>query len=48
MSDHYEELGVEPTASKDEIRDAHRARLAELEAARTRKGVTESQLQANR
>jgi hypothetical protein len=48
MSDHYEELGVEPTASKDDIRDAHRARLAELEAARDRKGVTESQLQANR
>ena len=48
MSDHYEELGVEPTASKDDIRDAHRARLAELEAARERKGVTDSQLQANR
>ena len=48
MSDHYEELGVEPTAGKDEIRDAHRARLAELEAARGRKGVTEAQLQANR
>lgn len=48
MSDHYEELGVEPTASKDDIREAHRARLAELEAARERKGVTEAQLQANR
>ncbi len=48
MSDHYEELGVEATASKDDIRDAHRARLAELEAARERKGVTEAQLQANR
>jgi uncharacterized RDD family membrane protein YckC len=48
MSDHYEELGVEPTASKDDIRDAHRARLAELEAARERKGVTDAQLQANR
>ena len=48
MSDHYEELGVEPTASKDDIRDAHRARLAELEATRERKGVTDSQLQANR
>jgi uncharacterized RDD family membrane protein YckC len=48
VSDHYEELGVEPTATKDEIRDAHRARLSELEAARERKGVTESQLQANR
>jgi len=48
MSDHYEELGVEPTASKDDIRAAHRERLAELEAARSRKGVTDSQLQANR
>jgi curved DNA-binding protein CbpA/uncharacterized RDD family membrane protein YckC len=48
MTDHYEELGVEPTASKDEIRDAHRARLSELEAARARKGVSDSQLQANR
>ena len=38
MSDHYEELGVEPTATKDEIRDAHRARLAELEAARGAQG----------
>lgn len=48
MNDHYEELGVEPTASKDEIREAHRARLAELEAARSAKNVTEAQLQANR
>ena len=48
MTDHYEELGVEPTASKDDIREAHRARLADLEAARERKGVTEAQLQANR
>jgi len=48
VTDHYEELGVEPTASKDDIREAHRARLADLEAARERKGVTEAQLQANR
>ncbi|MFN8027262.1 MAG: RDD family protein [Acidimicrobiia bacterium] len=48
MSDHYEELGVEPTASKDEIREAHRERLAELEAQRSGKNVTEAQLQANR
>jgi curved DNA-binding protein CbpA len=48
MSDHYDELGVEPTATKDEIRDAHRARLAELESARSRKGVTDAQLQRNR
>ena len=48
MSDHYEELGVEPTATKDEIREAHRTRLAELESQRDRKGVTEAQLQANR
>jgi hypothetical protein len=48
VTDHYEELGVEPTASKDDIRAAHRERLADLEAARSRKGVTDSQLQANR
>jgi uncharacterized RDD family membrane protein YckC len=45
---HYEELGVEPGASRDEIRDAHRARVADLEAARDKKGVTEAQLQQNR
>jgi hypothetical protein len=48
MSDHYEELGVEPTASKEEIREAHRERLSELEAARSGKNVSEAQLQANR
>src|SRR5262249_21445669 len=35
-------------ASRDEIREAHRRRVADLEAAREKKGVTESQLQANR
>ncbi len=49
MSDnYYEELGVDPTASRDEIRDAHRQRVADLEAAREKKGVSDSQLQANR
>ncbi len=45
---YYEELGVEPGASRDEIRDAHRQRVADLEAAREKKGISESQLQANR
>ena len=45
---YYEELGVEPGASRDEIREAHRQRVSDLEAAREKKGVTESQLQANR
>jgi len=45
---YYDELGVEPAASRDEIREAHRQRIADLEAARGKKGVTESQLQANR
>jgi RDD family len=45
---HYEELGVETGASRDEIRDAHWARVADLEAAREKKGVTEAQLQQNR
>src|SRR2546429_5091723 len=45
---YYEELGVEPGATRDEIRDAHRQRVADLEAAREKKGVNESQLQANR
>jgi len=45
---YYEELGVAPGASRDEIRDAHRQRVADLEAARERKGVSDSQLQANR
>jgi RDD family/DnaJ domain len=45
---YYEELGVEPSASRDEIRDAHRARVADLEAAREKKGITDAQLQQNR
>jgi uncharacterized RDD family membrane protein YckC len=45
---YYEELGVEPGASRDELREAHRRRVSELEAARERKNITESQLQANR
>lgn len=45
---YYEELGVEPGASRDELREAHRQRVADLEAARDKKGVTDAQLQANR
>ena len=45
---YYEELGVEPGASRDEIREAHRRRVSDLEAAREKKGISESQLQANR
>src|SRR6478736_5501047 len=45
---YYEELGLEPGASRDEIREAHRQRVADLEAAREKKGVNEAQLQANR
>ncbi|HEX9504729.1 MAG TPA: J domain-containing protein, partial [Acidimicrobiia bacterium] len=45
---YYEELGVEPGASRDEIRNAHQERVAELERARAKKGVTEAQLQQNR
>jgi uncharacterized RDD family membrane protein YckC len=45
---YYEQLGVEPDASRDEIRDAHRARVADLEAAREKKGISDSQLQQNR
>jgi uncharacterized RDD family membrane protein YckC len=45
---YYEQLGVGPEASRDEIRDAHRARVADLEAAREKKGISDSQLQQNR
>jgi uncharacterized RDD family membrane protein YckC len=45
---YYEELGVEPGVSRDELRDAHRRRVADLEAAREKKGITDAQMQANR
>ncbi len=49
MSDnYYDVLGVEPEASREELREAYRARVDDLTAARDRKGVTDSQLQANR
>jgi len=50
MSDdtYYEVLGSEPGASRDELRDAYRARVDDLEAARQRKGVTDQQLLVNR
>ena len=43
MSDdtYYDELGVEPDASRDELRAAYRERVADLEAAREKKGVTD-------
>ena len=45
---YYELLGVEPGASRDDLRSAYRSRVEKLEAAREGKGVTESSLQANR
>jgi curved DNA-binding protein CbpA len=45
---YYELLGVEPGASRDDLRSAYRDRVEKLEAAREGKGVTESSLQANR
>jgi uncharacterized RDD family membrane protein YckC len=45
---YYDALGAEPDASRDELRAAYRERISELEAARERKGVSESQLQQNR
>ena len=45
---YYDALGAEPEASRDELRSAYRERISELEAARERKGVNESQLQQNR
>jgi curved DNA-binding protein CbpA len=45
---YYEELGVEPGASRDQLREAHRQRVSDLEAAREKKNVSDSQLQANR
>jgi hypothetical protein len=50
MSDstHYDVIGVDPEASRDEIRAAYRSRVDELKTARERKGVSDSALQANR
>ncbi len=51
MSDdetYYDELGVEPGASRDELQAAYQERISELEAAREGKGVTDAQLQRNR
>jgi uncharacterized RDD family membrane protein YckC len=45
---YYDALGANPEASRDELRAAYRERISELEAARERKGVNESQLQQNR
>jgi curved DNA-binding protein CbpA len=51
MSDddtYYDELGVDPNASRDELKAAYQERISELEAARGGKGVTDAQLQRNR
>jgi curved DNA-binding protein CbpA len=50
MSDdsYYDELGVTPDASRDELKAAYQERVSELEAAREKKGVTDAQLQGNR
>jgi uncharacterized RDD family membrane protein YckC len=50
MSDdsYYDELGVTPQASRDELKAAYQERISELEAARDKKGVTDAQLQGNR
>ena len=45
---YYDLLGVEPGASRDELRAAYRERVESLEAAREGKGVNESTLRANR
>ena len=45
---YYELLGVEPDASRDDLRSAYRSRVESLEASREGKGVTDSSLQANR
>ena len=50
MSDdsYYDELGVTPQASRDELKAAYQERISELEAARDKKGVSDAQLQGNR
>ena len=49
MSDnYYDVLGVTPDASRNELRDAYRAKVDDLTSARDKKGVTDSQLQSNR
>src|SRR5262245_23743050 len=45
---YYEALGVEPHASRDELKSAYQERVAELEAARGGKNVSAAQLQTNR
>jgi uncharacterized RDD family membrane protein YckC len=45
---HYDTLGVEPDATRDELRSAYRERVERLESAREGKGVTEASLKANR
>jgi uncharacterized RDD family membrane protein YckC len=45
---YYDELGVTPQASRDELKAAYQERIAELEAARDKKGVSDAQLQGNR
>ncbi len=50
MSDYsyYDDLGVSPQASRDELKAAYQDRIAALEAAREKKGVSPAQLQGNR
>jgi uncharacterized RDD family membrane protein YckC len=50
MSDYsyYDDLGVSPQASRDELKAAYQERIADLEAAREKKGVSPAQLQGNR
>ena len=45
---YYETLGVDPDASRDELRAAYRSRVESLESAREGTGVNETTLQANR
>jgi len=45
---HYDELGIDRSASRDELKVAYQQRIDELEAAREGKGVSEAQLQRNR